>query len=194
MAPWPLGRFGLSFSWFAYFVLGAALAYGGPMLSLLRIFQRSGGLLTTAAALLGFAFYGIALLSVDLVEDPSRALQILAIFLLLSLVFILLLVWAVRRAVARVRRPLETAVAATSRLASMSGRGGRGAVQFLGRKSAAAGEWVTHTGRSVRRRASRASGFLFRRRRRDPGAPATPPAAGVFPIYILGGSGSRGME
>ena len=161
------------------------------MLSLLRIFQRSGGLLTTAAALLGFAFYGIALLSVDLVEDPSRALQILAIFLLLSLVFILLLVWAVRRAVARVRRPLETAVAATSRLASMSGRGGRGAVQFLGRKSAAAGEWVTHT---VRRRASRASGFLFRRRRRGPGAPATPPAAGVFPIYILGGSGSRGME
>ena len=124
------------------------------MFSLLRIIQRSGGLLAVVVTSLLCSFYGIALLSVELVKDPSRAIQILVIFLFLSGMFVFLLLWTVRSTFARVRRPIENAVATTSRFASKGGRGCRGAIRLLGRKFLVAGKSVANAKRSVRRKAS----------------------------------------
>ncbi len=154
------------------------------MFSLLRLFQRSGGIAAAAIALAGLAFYGIALLSVSLVEDPSRALQILAVFILLSGVFCAFMMWAIRKAIARARRPLDSAYNATSRIASMGGRGGRSAVRFLGRRSASAGGVISLAVAAVLRGAGRVGDLLGRIRFRkggNPPAEASPPAD-VIPI------------
>ena len=132
------------------------------MFSLFRIFQRSGGFLAVSVMLLGLAFYGIALLSVAVVDDPARGLRILAVFAALSAVFCAALIWAVRRAIARARRPLDSAYEATTRIASMGGKGSRSAFRFLGRKTAAAGGFVASVARLAGRVASGAGRFALR--------------------------------
>ena len=124
------------------------------MFSLLRIIQRSGGLLAVMVTALLFAFYGIALLSVEFVQDPSRAVQILVFFLFFSAMFIFLLLWTIRSAFSRVRRPIENAVTATSRFASKGRRGGRDAIRLLGRKILVVGKLVANAKSSVRCKAS----------------------------------------
>jgi hypothetical protein len=109
------------------------------MLLLFRTMLRSGGLLSVSLALVGFAFYGIALLSVALVDDPGRALQILVVFLLLSAVFGVALRWALRQAIARALRPFESAKAASSRIVTLGGEGGQSAVRRLRKGAGAAG-------------------------------------------------------
>jgi hypothetical protein len=163
------------------------------MFSLLRILQRSGGIAAAALALVGLAFYGIALLSVSLVEDPSRALRILAVFILLSGVFCAFMMWAIRKMIARARRPLDTAYNATSRIVSMGGRGGRSAVRFLGRRSVPV--VISSAAAAVLRGAGRVGGFLGRIRFRKKGNPpeeAFPPAD-VIPIRHQDGSRKTGI-
>ncbi len=132
------------------------------MFSLFRILQRSGGFLAIFIALLGLAFYGIALLSVALVDDPARALRILAVFAAFSAVFGALVVWAVRRALARARRPLNSAYEATTKLASLGGEGGRNAFRLLRRKTAAVGSFVASAARRAARAVSGAGRFVLR--------------------------------
>ncbi len=132
------------------------------MFSLFRILQRSGGFLAISVALLGLVFYGIALLSVAVVDDPARGLRILAVFAILSAVFCAVLIWAVRRAIARARRPLDSAYEATTRIASMGGKGGRSAFRFLGRKTAAAGGFVASVAGLASRVVSGAARFALR--------------------------------
>lgn len=109
------------------------------MLLLIRTMLRSGGLLAVSLALVGFAFYGIAIMSVALVDDPGRALKILAMFLLLSAAFGIALRWALRKAIAQALRPFESAKAASSRFVSSGGQGGRNAARRLREGAGAAG-------------------------------------------------------
>ena len=109
------------------------------MLLLFRTMLRSGGLLAVSLALVGFAFYGIALLSVALVDDPGRAVGILAVFLLLSAVFGVALRWVLRKAIAQALRPFESARAASSRIVASGGVGGRHAFRRLRKGAGAAG-------------------------------------------------------
>ncbi len=109
------------------------------MLLLFRTMLRSGGLLAVSLALAGFAFYGIAILSVSLVDDPGRALKILAVFLLLSAVFGVVLRWALRKAIAQALRPFESARAASSRIVASGGEGGRYAFRRFRKGAGAAG-------------------------------------------------------
>jgi hypothetical protein len=132
------------------------------MFSLFRILQRSGGVLAVSVVLLGLAFYGIALLSVAVVDDPARGLRILAVFAVLSTVFCAGLIWAVRKAIARARRPLDSAYEATTRIASMGGKGSRSAFRFLGRKTAAAGGFVASVAGLASRMVSGAGRFALR--------------------------------
>ena len=132
------------------------------MFSLFRILQRSGGVLAISVALLGLVFYGIALLSITVVDDPARGLRILAVFAVLSTVFCAALIWAVRKAIARARRPLDSAYEATTRIASMGGEGSRSAFRFLGRKTAAAGGFVASVAGLVGRVISGAGRFALR--------------------------------
>ncbi len=132
------------------------------MFSLFRILQRSGGVLAIAVALLGLAFYGIALVSVAVVDDPARGLRILAVFTVISALFCAVLIWAVRRGLARARRPLDSAYEATTRIASMGGKGGRNAFRFLGRKTAAAGGFVASVAGFAVRAASGVARFALR--------------------------------
>ena len=165
-----------------------------PMFLLLRIFQRSGGIAAAAIVLVGLAFYGVALLSVALVEDPSRALRIVAVFILLSGIFCAFLMWAIRKAIAQARRPLDTAYNATSRLASMGGRGGRSAVRFLGRRSASARRVISSAAAAVLRGVRRVGGLLGRVRfskGKKPPAEAFPPAD-VIPLRCPDGSRKTG--
>ena len=50
---------------------------------LLRMMMRSSGVMAVSLVLLGLAFYGIALLSVMVVDNPPRGLKVLGVFLLL---------------------------------------------------------------------------------------------------------------
>ncbi len=134
------------------------------MFSLFRILQRSGGVLAVSVALLGVAFYGIALMSVAVVDDPARGLQILAVFAVLSVMFCAVLIWVVRRVIARARRPLDSAYEATTRIASMGGKGSRSAFRFLGRKTAVAGGFVASVAGLAGRMVSGAARFALRAR------------------------------
>lgn len=104
-----------------------------------RAIHRSGGMVAVFLALLGLAFYGIARLSVMIVDRPERAFMVLAVFLLLSAVFCLFLRWTLNRLIAQIRRPLESAREVTSRLAEMGGSGGRAAFRAVGEGTRAAG-------------------------------------------------------
>ena len=157
------------------------------MFALFRIFQRSGGILAVSIALVAFAFYGIALLSVILVDEPSRGLRILGVFLALSAAFCIFLSWAIRRAIAQARRPLDSAYEATTRMASMGGRGSRDALRVVGRRAASAGHFVGRV-------AVRAARVLFRvkRTRRKDTLPPSPLPADVIPLRKRDGSGAPG--
>ncbi len=166
------------------------------MFSLFRILQRSGGVLAMAVALLGLAFYGIALLSVILVDNPARGLQILAVFAALSTVFCAMVIWMVRRVIAHARRPLDSAYEATTRIASLGGEGGRSAFRFLGRNTAAAGGFVASAAGLAGRAASGAGRIALRvasmwsRRERKPSSPP----ADVIPLRRPKKSQRSGMR
>lgn len=166
------------------------------MLALFRLLHRSGGVFAALLALLGFAFYGIAVLSVALVENPSQAIQILAVFLALSVVFCALAIWVFRRLMAQMRRPLDSAVDATSRIASIGGKGGRDAIRFLGKKSAAAGEFMIFSMMAAGRTIVRVAYIFDRKKNRkikDPSVDSdqTP---NVIPMRRYGGSRDDGMR
>lgn len=165
------------------------------MFSLFRILQRSGGVLAISAGLLGLAFYGIALLSVAFVDDPARGLRILAVFFVLSALFCAMVVWTVRRALAHARRPLNSAYEATTKIASLGGKGGRNAYRFLGRKTATLGGFLTSAAALAGRAAARAGEFIAGWKslgsRRSPNSPA--PKAEVIPMHRSKRSKKSGM-
>ena len=121
------------------------------MLTLFRILHRSGGIVAALIALVCFVFYGIAVMSVALVENPSKAIQVLAVFLVLSVIFCVIASWVFRRLTAQLRRPINSAVDATSRIALIGGRGGRKAISYLGGKSAVVGVIVVSSVRLAAR-------------------------------------------
>ncbi|OGL59019.1 MAG: hypothetical protein A3J27_06965 [Candidatus Tectomicrobia bacterium RIFCSPLOWO2_12_FULL_69_37] len=127
---------------------------------LLRMLMRSSGLLAASLVLLAMAFYGIALLSVMVVDDPRRGLKVLGVFLLLSGFFSLLLRWVFRQALQQVLRPLGAAREATNRLASLGGRGGREAFRTLRGGASAAGWLAARAVGAVVRAAARAAALL----------------------------------
>ena len=86
------------------------------MFGLFRAMARSGGAIAACLALLGLAFYGIAQMSVILVDDPARGFRILGVFLLFSVAFCFALKWILRRAIAQALRPVGAAKEATSQL------------------------------------------------------------------------------
>ena len=146
---------------------------------LLRLMARSGGAIAVSLALVGLAFYGIGGLSVMMVDDPVRGLQVLIVFILLSGLFLVFLRWAALQAVRQVLRPLGAAKDATSRWASVGGRGGEEAFRAVGDGLRAAG-WFASRAAGAAARAFSAVTSLFGRR----GRPARPPArpAPVIPI------------
>ncbi|MDA1001190.1 MAG: hypothetical protein O2807_11845 [bacterium] len=133
-----------------------------------RILQRSGGLLTAIAVLLGAAFYGIAQISMIVVDDPSRGLRILGVFLVLSAIFCALLAWLVRRVVQRILWPVISAREFTSRISGLGGAGGRAAYHALRQNTRYFGGFA----RTIMRATVRAVGTAFRFSPRKRGVPA----------------------
>ncbi|MBI3126834.1 MAG: hypothetical protein HYZ11_04435 [Candidatus Tectomicrobia bacterium] len=143
---------------------------------LLRLMARSGGAIAVSLALVGLAFYGIGGLSVMMVDDPVRGLQVLIVFILLSGLFLVFLRWAALQVVRQVLRPLGAAKDTTSRWASLGGRGGEEAFRAVGDGLRAAGWFASRAAAG----ALSIAASLFQRR----GRPARPPArpAPVIPI------------
>ena len=145
---------------------------------LLRVLTRSGGMAVTALVLLGMAFYGIALLSVMVVDDPARGLKVLGVFLALAVAFLALARWALRQALQQALRPLDAAKEATARLASLGGQGGREAFRAFRLGAGVLGAWAAA---KVVRAAARAASFISRRG----GASPAPPSGRQAPVIPL---------
>lgn len=160
------------------------------MLLLFRTMLRSGGLLAVSLALAGFAFYGIAILSVSLVDDPGRALKILAVFLLLSAVFGVVLRWALRKAIAQALRPFESARAASSRIVASGGEGGRYAFRRFRKGAGAAGLLAKGALKFPFRAAGRLARGAFHGAARATGG-ARRAAGNLFPKISLSRRGPR---
>ena len=149
------------------------------MFGLFRALARSGGAIAACLALLGLAFYGIAQMSVILVDDPARGFRILGVFLLFSVAFCFALKWVLRRAIAQALRPVGAAKEATSRLVSIGEEGGKRALRSLGRRMRAAGSVLAWTAGGAARLAWRARRvWPFMRRGRD----AESASADVIPL------------
>ena len=113
------------------------------MFGLLRLIVRSGGAVAVCLGILGLAFYGIAQMSVVLVDEPARGLKVLGVFCALSILFCLMMKWVLCRAIAQALRPIDAARAATSRLVSIGEKGGKKVFRSLGRKTRDAGSTLT---------------------------------------------------
>lgn len=126
------------------------------MFGLFRVMARSGGAVAACLAMLGLAFYGIAQMSVILVDDPARGFRILGVFLLFSVAFCFALKWILRQAIAQALRPIGAAKEATSRLVSIGEQGGKKALRSVGRRARAAGSLLAWTAGGAARAAWRA--------------------------------------
>ncbi len=113
------------------------------MLGMLRLITRSGGAVAVCLGMVGLAFYGIAQMSVMIVDEPARGLKVLGVFFCLSIVFCLMMKWVLRQAILQALRPIGAAKEATSRLVSIGEKGGKKAFRSLGQKTRYAGGIVT---------------------------------------------------
>ena len=113
------------------------------MFGLFRVITRSGGAVAVCMAMVGLAFYGIAQMSVIIVDEPARGLKVFGVFFAFSIVFFLVLKWILRLAIAQALRPIGAAKEATSRLVSIGEEGGKKAFRSLGKRTRAAGSVVT---------------------------------------------------
>lgn len=149
---------------------------------LLRLMARSGGAIAVSLALVGLAFYGIGGLSVMMVDDPTRGLQVLIVFILLSGLFLVFLRWALLQVVRQVLRPFGAAKDATSRLAGLGGRGGEEVFRTFQDGARAVAGYASRAAVAVFRAASdvvsRAASFSQRPAQRRPSARPAP----VIPI------------
>ena len=66
------------------------------MFGLFRVITRSGGAVAVCMAMVGLAFYGIAQMSVMIVDEPARGLKVFGVFFAFSIVFFLVLKWILR--------------------------------------------------------------------------------------------------
>ncbi len=105
------------------------------MFGLLRVMMRSGGAVAVCLAMVGLAFYGIAQVSVMIVDEPLRGLKVLGVFFVFSVFFGFMMRWILRQAIAQALRPIDAAKEATSRLVSMGEESGRKAFRSLGRRT-----------------------------------------------------------
>ena len=110
------------------------------MFGLFRVITRSGGAVAVCMAMVGLAFYGIAQMSVIIVDEPARGLKVFGVFFAFSIVFFLVLKWILRLAIAQALRPIGAAKEATSRLVSIGEEGGKKAFRSLGTKNARCGK------------------------------------------------------
>ena len=106
------------------------------MFGLFRVITRSGGAVAVCLAMVGLIFYGIAQMSVMIVDEPARGLKVFGVFFAFSIVFCLVLKWILRQAIAQALRPIGAAKEATSRLVSIGEEGGKKAFRSLGTKNA----------------------------------------------------------
>ena len=109
----------------------------------MRLIVRSGGAIAVCLGIIGLAFYGIAQMSVMIVDEPARGLKVLGVFFALSIVFCLMLKWVLRRAIAQALRPIGAAKVATSRLVSIGEEGGKKVFRSLGKRTRDAGSTLT---------------------------------------------------
>lgn len=109
------------------------------MFGILRLIVRSGGAVAVCLGIMALAFYGIAQMSVMIVDEPARGLKVLGVFFALSIVFCLMMKWVLRQAIAQALRPIGAAKEATSRLVSIGEEGGKKAFRSLGRRTRDAG-------------------------------------------------------
>ncbi len=113
------------------------------MFGLWRLVMRSGGAVAVCLGMVVLAFYGIAQMSVIIVDEPARGLKVLGVFFVLAIVFCYMMKWVLRQAIAQVLRPIDAAKEATSRLVSIGEEGGKKAFRSLGKRTRAAGSVVT---------------------------------------------------
>ena len=113
------------------------------MFGLLRLIVRSGGAVAVCLGIVALAFYGIAQMSVMIVDEPTRGFKVLGVFFGLSMVFCLMMKWILRRAIAQAIRPIGAAKEATSRLVSIGEEGGKKVFRSLGKRTRDAGSMLT---------------------------------------------------
>ncbi|MCY4381605.1 MAG: hypothetical protein OXE44_00445 [Nitrospinae bacterium] len=113
------------------------------MFGMLRLIVRSGGAIAVCLGMIGLAFYGIAQMSVMIVDEPTRGLQVLGVFFALSFVFCLMMKWVLRQVIAQALRPIDAAREATSRLVSIGEEGGKKVFRSLGKRTRDAGSTLT---------------------------------------------------
>ena len=125
------------------------------MITLFRILGRSGGLIVVCLTLLALGLYGIANLSVILVDDPERGFKILAVFLVLSVAFLLGLRWAMHRFFEQMWRPLSVAREKATNIVSTGNEGSRAILRVMGETSRLMSSPVGTAGRVLRWAVSR---------------------------------------